>query len=178
MREELGKHFVIALKNNRTLALTLEKKRQSRFVRIDLLSWTEQKPIKAWLKRLDFPVQLSRQVFMNKNGITCVLYLACSDLDCDPAAIETIYQKRWKVEVFHLCPSEYKTLKSNAALAKSPTLRAKTQVNYVFLSINVAFRLEVLSIKHKINHFVLRAKLYLKAVRLAFDELQTLKCIT
>jgi hypothetical protein len=172
VRHDLDKHFVVALKSNRTVALTLEDKKQGRFIRIDQLSWAEQKPAQAWLKGLDFPVQLSRQVFTNKDGSTGVLYLACSDLDCDPAAIETIYQKRWKVEVFH------KTLKSNAALAKSPTQRVRTQGNHVFLSIYAAFRLECLSIKHKLNHFALRAKLYLKAVRLAFDELQTLKCVT
>jgi hypothetical protein len=66
---------------------------------------------------------------------------------------------------------------TNAALAKSPTQRVRAQGNHVFLSIYAAFRLEYLSIKHKLNHFALRAKLYLKAVRLAFDELQTLKCV-
>ena len=172
VRHDLGKHFVVALKSNRTVALTLDDKRQGRFIRIDQLSWTEQKPAQAWLKGLDFPVLLSRQVFTNKDGSTGILYLAGSDLDCDQAAIQTIYQKRWKVEVFH------KTLKSNAALAKSPTQRVRTQGNHVFLSIYAAFRLECLSIKHKLNHFALRAKLYLKAVRLAFDELQTLKCVT
>ena len=172
VRHDLGKHFVVALKSNRTVALTLDDKQQGRFIRIDQLSWTEQEPIQAWLKGLDFPVLLSRQVFTNKDGSTGILYLACSDLDCDPAAIQTIYQKRWKVEVFH------KTLKSNAALAKSPTQRVRTQGNHVFLSIYAAFRLECLAIKHKLNHFALRAKLYLKAVRLAFDELQTLKCVT
>jgi hypothetical protein len=172
VRHDLGKHFVVALKSNRTVALTLDDKQQGRFIRIDQLSWTEQKPAQAWLKGLDFPVLLSRQVFTNKDGSTGILYLACSDLDCDQAVIETIYQKRWKVEVFH------KTLKSNAALAKSPTQRVRTQGNHVFLSIYAAYRLECLSIKHKLNHFALRAKLYLKAVRLAFDELQTLKCVT
>jgi hypothetical protein len=171
VRQDLGKHFVVALKSNRTLALSLEDKGQGRFVRIDQLPWTGQEPTQAWLKGLDFPVLLSRQVFTNKDGSTGILYLACSDLDCDQAAIEAIYQKRWKVEVFH------KTLKSNAALAKSPTQRVRTQGNHVFLSIYAAFRLECLSIKHKLNHFALRAKLYLKAVRLAFDELQTLKCV-
>jgi DDE superfamily endonuclease len=171
VRQDLGKHFVVALKSNRTLALTLEDKKQGRFIRIDQLSWTEQQPAQAWPKGLDFPVQLSRQVFTNKDGSTGILYLACSDLDCDQAAIEAIYQKRWKVEVFH------KTLKSNTALAKSPTQRVRTQGNHVFLSIYAAFRLECLSIKHKLNHFALRSKLYLKAIRLAFDELQTLKCV-
>ena len=27
--------------------------------------------------------------------------IACSDLTCDGETIETIYQKRWKVETFH-----------------------------------------------------------------------------
>ena len=170
VRQDLGKHFVVALKSNRTLALTPEDKKEGRFVRIDQLDWRGQEPIKAWLKGLDFPVLLNRQVFTNKDGSTGILCLACSDLDCDQAAIETIYQKRWKVEVFH------KTLKSNAALAKSPTQRVRTQGNHVFLSIYAAFRLECLSIKHRLNHFALRAKLYLKANRLAFDELQILKC--
>lgn len=170
VRQDLGKHFVVALKSNRTLALTPEDKKEGRFVRIDQLDWRGQEPTKAWLKGLDFPVLLNRQVFTNKDGSTGILYLACSDLDCDQAAIETIYQKRWKVEVFH------KTLKSNAALAKSPTQRVRTQGNHVFLSIYAAFRLECLSIKHRLNHFALRAKLYLKANRLAFDELQILKC--
>ena len=178
VRHGLGKHFVVALKSNRTLALTLEDKKEGCFVRIDQLTWQEQKPIQAWLKGLDFPVLLSRQDFTNKDGSTGVLYLACSDLDCGQAAIETIYQKRWKVEVSHLCPLGYKTLKPNAALAKSPTRRVQTQGNHIFLSIYAAFRLECLSIKHKLNHFALRAKLYLKANRLAFDELQTLKCVT
>ena len=172
VREDLGKHFVVALKNNRTLALTLEDKKQGRFVRIDQLSWPGRQPVQVWLKGLDFPVLVAKQVFTNKDGSIGILYLACSDLDCDQAAIETIYQKRWKVEVFH------KTLKSNAALAKSPTQRVRTQSNHVFLSIYAAFRLECLSIRHKLNHFALRAKLYLKATRLAFDELQALKCVT
>jgi len=171
VRQGLGKHFVVALKSNRTLALTLEDKKEGRLTRIDQLDWQGQGPAKAWLKGLDFPVLVVRQAFTNKDGSTGILYLACSDLGCDTAAIEAIYQKRWKVEVFH------KTLKSNAALAKSPTQKVRTQGNHVFLSVYAAFQLECLSLKHKLNHFALRAKLYLKANRIAFDELQTLKCV-
>lgn len=97
------------------------------------------------------------------------MYLACSDLDLPADALETIYQKRWKVEVFH------KTLKSNAALAKSPTKRVRTQSNHVFMALYAAFSLEWLRIKHRINPFALRSKLYLKAIQHAFDELQRLK---
>jgi hypothetical protein len=39
VRQDLGKHFVVALKSNRTLALTLEGKKEGRFVRIDQLDW-------------------------------------------------------------------------------------------------------------------------------------------
>jgi hypothetical protein len=169
IRHRLDKHFVVALKSNRTVALSYEDKLEGRFSRIDALSLPEHQPVQGWIKGLDFPVLLLRQVFTNKDGSTGTLYLACSDLTCDGDTIETIYQKRWKVETFH------KTLKSNAALAKSPTKTPKTQSNHCFMAIYAAFRLEGLSVKHRINHFALRSKLYLKAIRYAFDELQALK---
>ena len=62
--------------------------------------------------------------------------MACSDLDCSVPQIEAIYQKRWKVEVFH------KTLKSNTALAKPPTKSIRTQTNHIFMSIYAAFQNE------------------------------------
>jgi hypothetical protein len=80
-------------------------------------------------------------------------------------------QKRWKVEVFH------KSLKSNAAMAKSPTRRVTTQNNDVFVSIYVVIKLECLNIKHKKNRFTLRAKLFLKATQQAYAELQILRAV-
>ena len=115
IRKDLTKHFIMALKSNRTVALSIEDKKQGYFARIDSLEWTEQTPIQGWIKGLDFPVLLYRQVFTNKDGSIGILYLACSDLNCDVTKIEAIYKKRWNVEVFH------KTLKSNVGLAKSPT---------------------------------------------------------
>lgn len=169
IHQELQKHFLMALKSNRTVALSEEEKQQGRFTRIDALSWSEQKPVKGWLKGLDFPVLLHRQVFTNKDGSTGILYLACSDLDCDALGIETIYKKRWSVEVFH------KTLKSNTGLAKSPTKTVRTQNNHIFMSIYAAFQLECLKLKHKMNHFALRSRIYLKALQQAMRELQILK---
>ena len=169
IRRKLDKHFVVALKSNRTVALSYEEKLEGRFSRIDALDLPEHQPVQAWIKGLDFPVLLLRQVFTNKDNSTGTLYLACSDLECDGDTIETIYQKRWKVETFH------KTLKSNAALAKSPTKRVRTQSNHCFMAIYAAFRLEGLTVKHRMNPFALRAKLYLKAIRYAFEELQILK---
>lgn len=163
------KHFIMALKSNRTVALSLEDKRQGRFTRIDEREWLEQKPVLGWVKGVDFPVLFHRQVLTNKHGSTGILYLACSDLDCDGTAIETIYKKRWKVEVFH------QTLKSNTGLAKSPTKCIRTQSNHIFMSIYGAFQLECLKLKHKVNHFALRSRIYIQALQQAMHELNELK---
>ncbi len=169
IHQHLKKHFIMALKSNRTVALSKEEKQQGKFVRIDSLSWSEQSPVKAWLKGLEFPILLHRQVFTNKDGSTGILYLACSDLTCNASDIETIYQKRWKVEVFH------KTLKSNTGLAKSPTKSTRTQTNQIFMSIYAAFQLECLSLKHQMNHFALRSRIYIQALQHAMFELHSLK---
>ena len=169
IRNSLEKHFVIAIKSNRTVALSYEDKREGRFARIDAQNLAEHKPVQAYIKGLDFPVLLLRQVFTNKDGSTGEMFIACSDLTCDGETIETIYQKRWKVETFH------KTLKSNAALSKSPTRRVRTQSNHCFMAIYAAAQLEGLRVKHHLNHFALRSRLYLKAIRYAFQELQILK---
>ena len=169
IRHRLDKHFIVALKSNRTVALSKEDKLQGRFSRIDALPWSEDTPLLGWIKGLDFPVLLHRQVFTNKDGSKGTLYLACSDLDLQALDIETIYQKRWRVEVFH------KTLKSDAALAKSPTKRVRTQSNHVFMALYAAFRVECLRIKHGLKNHALKTKLYMKAIRAAFEQLQKLK---
>ena len=169
IRQDLEKHFIMAIKSNRTVAMSEEGKRKGHFCRIDSLSWSEQKPVKGWLKGLDFPVLIHRQVFTNKDGSIGILYLACSDFNCDVTQLEAIYKKRWNVEVFH------KTLKSNTGLAKSPTQSIRTQSNHIFMSIYAAFQLECLKLKHKINHFSLRNRIYLTALKHAMRELHFLK---
>jgi transposase len=163
------KHFIAALKSNRLVALSETDKQQGRFARIDTLELPEQQAVRGWLRGYPHEVLLVRQVFTNKDGSTGVLYLVCSDLTCTGDQIMTIYQKRWKVEEFH------KSLKSNAAMAKSPTRRVTTQNNHIFAAIYTVFKLECLKLKHKVNHFALRSKLYIKALKQAYDELQILQ---
>ena len=167
IRHACNKHFLMAMKSNRKVSLSEEDKQQGRSQRIDTVDFTEGKPVKGWIAGLDFPVLLFRQVFKNKGGSTGILYLVCSDLDCDGETLKTIYQKRWKVEVFH------KTLKSNASMAKSPAHTVRTQSNHIFLSIYSAFRLEVLSLKLQMNHFQLRAKIYMTALRSSFEQVRS-----
>jgi hypothetical protein len=52
---------------------------------------------------------------------------------------------------------------------------APTQNNHVLMAIYAVFKLECLKLKHKTNHFALRAKLFMKATRQTYAELQTLQ---
>ena len=169
IRHDLDKHLIMAIKSNRTVAVSEKDKKQGRLARIDSLSWSSQESVRGWLKGLDFSVLIHRQVFTNKDGSTGILYLACSDFNCNVTRLEAIYKKRWKVEVFH------KTLKSNTGLAKSPTKCIRTQTNHIFMSIYAAFQLECLKLKHKINHFALRSRIYIQALQQAMCELSLLK---
>ena len=164
-----NKHFVAALKDNRLVALSLADKKQGRFVRVSELVLSDKQGVRGWLKGFDEEVLLVRRVFTNKDGSTAKLNLVCSDLSCDGEQVATLYQKRWKVEEFH------KSLKSNAGLAKSPTRTITTQNNHIFMSIYAVFKLECLKIKHKTNHFALRAKFFIKATQQAYLELQNLR---
>lgn len=164
-----GKHFIAALKDNRLVALSEADKKHGCYQRIDGVSLPEKQAVRGWLKGYRNEVLLVRQVFTNKDGSTGVLHLVCSDLTLDGEQVTAIYQKRWSVEVFH------KSLKSNAGLAKSPTQTATTQNNHVFMAIVAVFKLECLKMQHQLNHFALRAKLWIEATRRAYEQLQTLR---
>lgn len=163
------KDFIGAIKGNRLVALSEEDYAAKRFIRIDELEWSEEKIFTGWLKNVPFPVMLVRQVFENKDGSTGILYLVCSDTTMKQDAILTVYKKRWPIEVFH------KSLKQNAALGKAPVRTVRTQNNHIFTALYAVFKLECLKIKHHFNHFALRSKIYLKALKSAYDELQVLK---
>jgi hypothetical protein len=126
---------------------------------------------KVYLDQVAFPLLLVKQVFKNEDGAEGVLYLVGSDPKLDYAQLTTIYQRRWKVEEYH------KSLKVNAALAKSPTKTIRTQSNHVFSSIYAFFKLERMKIAQKMNHFALRSRLCVKAVQAAFKELQALQLL-
>ena len=163
-KENMGKEFVMALNSNRTVALTPEDQRQGHFVRVDALPLEEGTVVQGHLKGVPFPVVLAKQVFTNKDGSTGVLYLASSDRLLDYGRITAIYQKRWNVEVFH------KSIKFNTGLARSPTHTVRTQSNHFY----AFFKLELLKLKHQLNHFALRSKLYIKALQASFAELHRL----
>ena len=163
------KHFVAALKSNRLVALSLEDKKEGRFVHVNELELSDKQAVRGYLKGFDDEVLFVRRIFKNKDGSTGRLDLVCSDLTCDGQQVATIYEKRWKVEEYH------KSLKSNLGLTKSPTRTMTTQNNHVFMSLYGFFKLECLKIKHQLNHFALRAKLLIRATQMAYAELAKLQ---
>ena len=163
------KEFISAIKSNRLVALSLEDKKQWKFIRVDELELSDKQSIRGYLRGYDKEILLVRRVFTNKDDSVGMLNLVCSEITLDGDSVSAIYEKRWKVEEF------YKSLKHNVDLAKSPTKTIRTQSNHIFLSILAFFKLELLKIKHKENHFALRAKLLIKANQMAYQELLVLR---
>ncbi len=169
IHHKLKKCFVSAIKKNRLVALSMDDKLQGKFVKVGELDLQTSSTKIVYIKGLDFPVQLTKQVFTNKDRSTGELYLVSNDLELTFKELTTIYQKRWKVEEFH------KSAKQNASLGKSPTKYEVTQSNHIFCSMISVCKLELLKIKHRKNHFAIKSQLYLKAIKAAYDELQQMK---
>lgn len=168
----LKKFFVGALKSNRKVALSEQEKGQGKYVRVDALEFQSNCTRIVWLKGLDFPVQVTKRIFTNKDGSTGELYIISNDAILTVTDLFAIYEKRWRVEVFH------KSLKQNASLSKSPTKYEVTQSNHIFASMIAYCKLEILKIKEKKNHFAIKSQLYLKALQAAYKELLELKKAT
>lgn len=169
-KKELKNNFIIALKSNRKVALSLENKQNKKYISIETLQSGEQ-TVEVWFEELDFPLLLTKQVFKNENDTVGELYLACSDLSLSYEQITTIYKKRWGVEEYH------KSIKSNTGFAKSPTKTIKTQINHYILSIVAYIKFEFLKFRTNKNHFAMKAQIYLAANKAAYAELQKLSTI-
>ncbi len=169
IKQTVQKDFIMPLKANRKVALSQADKRQGQYVRVDTLDLEPQTVREIYLEGVDFPLMLIKQVFANEDGSSGVQYLVTSDTTLGSDAITTIYRTRWNVEPYH------KSLKQNASLEKSPTQTVTTQTNHVFGALCGYIKLELLKGTTKLNHFALKSKLYLRALRIAFDTLQTLQ---
>lgn len=165
------KEFIMPLKSNRKIALSVADKKQGRYVQLGTLDLKPHTVCEIYLEGVEFPLLLVKQVFVNEDGSTGVLYLVTSDTSLTWDDITTIYRKRWNVEPYH------KSLKQNASLERSPTHTVTTQTNHFFAALEGYIKLERLKVKTKLNHFALKAKLYAQALRSAFDSLQELQAV-
>jgi len=163
----INKNFIMPIKSNRKVALSDADKALGIFVGIDSVKPGEN--ILVRIRGVDFPLRFVRQVFKNEDDSTGILYLVSSDIELTNEQITAIYKRRWKVETYH------QSLKNNASLAKSPTKIPKTQANHFFASLCAYIRLQSISMLTKYNHFALKTKIYIEALKKAMLELQNLK---
>ena len=169
VKHTLHKEFIMPLKANRQVALSLTDKQYGRYVRVDTLELEPNTVREVYLEGVDFPVLLIKQVFVNGDGSLGIQYLVTSDTTLSDDDLTTIYRKRWNVEPYH------KSLKQNASLEKSPTQTVRTQTNHFFAAMCGYIKLELLKESTRLNHFALKSKLYLRALHVAFDALLELQ---
>jgi SRSO17 transposase len=169
IKQKAHAHFIFPLKSNRKVALSADDKAKGRWKALSSLDTQTHSCWTLHLESVPFPVRVSRHLLTNQQGQTGELFLCSSDVDLSGPTMLTIYQKRWKVEEYH------KSLKQNAALAKSPTKLPHTQSNHIFASIIAFCKLEAYRSQTCLNHFALKAKLYQAALNSAFSQLQSLK---
>ena len=165
VHQALKKDFVMALKENRKVAVGQAAPRNGRYQAVKTLDLPEAEPCQIWLEEVPFALLLVKQVFKNEDGSEGTRYLVTSDLTLRSDQIAKLFQRRWSIEVYH------KSLKQNASLEKSPTKCETTQRNHLFASLCAYIKLEGLRIKTKTSPFALKSKIYISALKSAYAEL-------
>ena len=163
------KLFIFDMKSNRSAALSESDRNRGHWTSIDELNIPNNTPVKVWLKDLEFPVLMTKQLFTNKDDSTGIRFLVSNDFSLSDEDFTTTYKIRWGVEEYH------KSLKQNVGIAKSPTRTLKTQSNHLFAAIMAYIKLEKLKFANGLNHFALKTKIYTQALKAAFKELNILK---
>ena len=161
--------YVIGITSNRLVAKSKSDAMAGNYCRLDELELLEHKPVKVYLKDINYSLVVTRQVFKNGDKSTGEIYLITNDLSLTSNHIEDIYQKRWNIETYH------RSIKQNASLTKSPTSIATTQLNHIGLSIGAFCELEKLKLASKKNHYVLKRKMLIAANQASLKEIRRMK---
>lgn len=169
IKKDCKRDFIVPLKKNRKVALSEAAKNRGQYESIGSLKLEPGSRLRVYLKGMDFPVTLIKDIFINEDGSEAIQYLVCSDLTTSYQQIITLYQRRWKVEEYH------RSLKNNAALSASPTRTVRTQTNHIFASMVAFFKLEVMKQKTKLNHYAMKTCIQLEALKAAFKKIEELK---
>ena len=162
------KIFIFELKDNRLITDSEKKRNAGVFERLEHTVLPEKKPVKVWIKDLEFAVYLFKQVFKNKDGTEGQRFLVSNDFTLTNDQFETLYKKRWGVEEYH------KSLKQNASIGSSPAHTERTQSNHIFSAIFAYVKLEKLKLSTRLNHFALKTKVYMASLKAAMSTFQEL----
>lgn len=168
IKRDLKKEFVMPLKSNRKVALSLAAKERGQYQAVSSLELPVDETREVWLEEVPFALSVTKQVFINEDLSEGTLYLVTSDLTLLYDQMQKLYQRRWRIEEYH------KSLKQNAALEKSPTRTPTTQRNHLFASLCAYLKLESMKWRTKLNHFALKSKIYQSALKAAYKELVNL----
>lgn len=167
-KHELKKDFIMAVKSNRLVALSVDDKKNRRYVSIDSIKIDEDSIMQVYLEGVNFALLFGKKNFINEDGSKGILYLLTSDLELSYEKLFSNYQKRWKIEEYH------KSLKQNTGITKSETKTVRSQSNHIFASLCAFCKMEKLRVTKETNHFALKKYIYLNAQRQAMQVLQKL----
>lgn len=169
--EKNKKQFIFDIKENRLVTTSQTARNKGQWQNISNLDITANTPVKVWLKDLEFPVLIVKQVFKNKDNSTGTRFLVSNDYTLSDDRFTTLYKKRWSVEEYH------KSIKQNASIASSPARSVKGQCNHLFASIFAFVKLEKIKLSKNLNHFAIKTKIYMAALKAAMTELNQFKDI-
>ena len=179
---DLKKHFVMALKENRVVVVKDEQGNITWTGDLIKLAWNDSEVKAVYLSGVNFPVYVSRHVFKNEDGSIGVLYLASDDKTLSHTQTLELYQKRWSVEEYHKSVKRpgprgaaVGPRQQHASFAKSPTSHPAAQIKHILCSLYAYIKLEGLRLGHGVNHFKLRSRLYLAALKASWAELSVLR---
>ena len=91
IKQECETDFILPLKNNRKVALSLADKETKNYQRVDSLDLQEGQSVRIYLEQVDFALNLTKAVYENQDGSVGILYLVTSDLPLSGEQINCCY---------------------------------------------------------------------------------------
>jgi hypothetical protein len=166
--ETLNKKFICPIKKNRRICFK-EDINDKKYVNISSVDIESDSSRLIYLKGYEKPLRLIKLVGKNGNdGETSYLYLITNDIALSFSQILKIYQRRWKIEEYH------KSLKQNLKIEHSPTKVELSQRNHIHLVVSSFIKLEKLRLNHHLNQFQIKEKIYIEALKSAYQKFQEL----
>jgi len=171
VNDVLKKKFVCPLKKNRKVALSEEDKINGKYVSIADVDTGACSSRLVYLEGYEDALKITKQVSKDGDDDESIyLYLVTNDIDLTTDKILEIYKRRWKIEEYH------KSLKQNLKIEHSPTKVMTSQLNHIFLSVCGFIKLERLRLNYKMNHFAIKEKIYIEALKSAYQKVGKLEC--
>ena len=171
INDVLKKKFVCPLKKNRKVALSKEEKDNGKYVSIASVDMGDCSSRLVYLEGYEDALKIIKQVSKDGDDDESIyLYLVTNDIGLSTNKILEIYKRRWKIEEYH------KSLKQNLKIEHSPTKVQTSQLNHIFLSVCGFIKLERLRLNYKMNHFAIKEKIYIEALKTAYQKVRELEC--